>query len=370
LAATTREQRAHALTLFARNIASSRNNGEIKKEIHNERKEDLVKRFLRGSCIIRNFVAFGIAGFLFITVATSTAQAQNTSQIAMGHPGWVQVPGELVRPDCVHAVPNGANIRIGDDGQPTGDVFLNGQLIAHYDPCPELPISTRYQTSVADNGGVPAINGWVEDSQWDISLGSGDNIDLLNGYWYVPTAPQETGGLVYLFNGISTTREDWLLQPVLQYGVGYAGGGNYWTIACWLVSAYGNVYYSPLKQLNVGNWIYGTNEMISNTGGTPTWRVAASSNNVAGYTALTVTTSSSLQWTWAYAAVLEAYGITSCSMLPASGSLSFMGSNVYHGYPNYIYISPQQWGGAVFQTGGLNCPFNVTISGNTSTLYF
>ena len=130
------------------------------------------------------------------------------------------------------------------------------------------------------------------------------------------------------------------------------------------------MYYSPLKQLNVGNWIYGTNEMISNTGGTPTWRVAASSNNVAGYTALTVTTSSSLQWTWAYAAVLEAYGITSCSMLPASGSLSFMGSKVYHGYPNYIYISPQQWGGAVFQTGGLNCPFNVAISGNTSTLYF
>src|SRR5271154_1447397 len=66
----------------------------------------------------------------------SIAQAQtDASQIALQHPGWIQVPGALVRPDCVHVIAKGAGPRI-EDGRDTGDVSLNGIVIAHYDPCP------------------------------------------------------------------------------------------------------------------------------------------------------------------------------------------------------------------------------------------
>lgn len=51
--------------------------------------------------------------------------------------GWVQAPGMLIRPECVHHVPNGATVT------ESGDVILNGAVIAHYDKCAEPGIPTR-----------------------------------------------------------------------------------------------------------------------------------------------------------------------------------------------------------------------------------
>ena len=68
---------------------------------------------------------------------------------------WVQIPGELIRPDCVHAVPKGAMVEVADDGHITGDVTLNGALIAHYDPCPEKPVITRPSAGDRESGQSP-----------------------------------------------------------------------------------------------------------------------------------------------------------------------------------------------------------------------
>src|SRR5580658_1091706 len=52
----------------------------------------------------------------------SIAQAPtNNSRAITDHPGWVQIPGQLIRPNCVHEVPNGARIEFGRDGKVTGD---------------------------------------------------------------------------------------------------------------------------------------------------------------------------------------------------------------------------------------------------------
>jgi hypothetical protein len=182
----------------------------------------------------------------------SAAQAQQSDEASVSlkaHPGWVQVPGALIRPDCVHEVPLGAKVGAN------GDVTLAGAVVAHYDACPEQPVTTRPRQGVIpkyiDAPGTG--NGWVEAVQWEVPLSSGDNIDVLTGRWIVPKNPSANGGLIYIFNGIEPTTENLILQPVLQWGATTAGGligGNYWTIASWLAGT--NAYHSPGERVSAG----------------------------------------------------------------------------------------------------------------------
>ncbi len=322
-------------------------------------------------CITRNMrhqVLFSVTMLLISSGMLTAQETSNLSQAALDHPTWVQIPGELIRPECVHEIPNGANVEFGKNGEPSGDVTLNGKLIAHYDACSENAVSTRHaESNQPAKGKAPTINGWVEASQWDVSLSSSDNIDLMDGYWYVPSNPSVNGGLVYLFNGIEPSTENWILQPVLQYGVGYAGGGNYWTIASWLVGP-NYVFHSGLVTVNPNNLIFGYTEITSTSGSNLNWKVQAYDENTGAYSWITASTNG-LHWTWAFSGVLEAYNIGSCSQLPSSDYAYFYDSYVYHGFPAYNYITPQGWYGAVYGTGGLSCGFSV-YSGNTTVLYF
>jgi hypothetical protein len=331
-----------------------------------------VKKLISMARIIHHHVLFSVTMLLFSSGMLNAQANTHTSKAAMEHPGWVQIPGELIRPDCVHEVPNGAKVEFGQNGQATGDVTLNGAVIAHYDACSEAAVSTRHPqstlaASTKGHGQTPYINGWVEASQWDVSLKSGDNVDLMDGLWYVPSNPSENGGLIYLFNGIEPTTENWILQPVLQYGVGYAGGGNYWAIASWLVGP-NYVFHGPLETVSPGNLIFGYTEMTGASGSTHDWRVEAYDETTGANSWITIGFSG-LQWNWAFSGVLEAYDIGSCSQLPSSDYAYFEDSSVYHGFPSYDYISPQGWYGAIYQTGGLKCGFGV-YAGNTTVLYF
>lgn len=182
----------------------------------------------------------------------SVAQAASDSN--SDHTGWVQVPGELIRPDCVHEIQNGAVVEISNDEQITGNVTLNGKLIAHYDACSEKPVITgsrnRSQSVASADSGVG--NGWVEASVWDIPLSSNDNIDYLGNTWTVPSYPEEGGATIYFSNGIETQDDLWSLRPVIQYGVSGAGGGSYWGMASWLIGSNGYVFHSPLVAVNPG----------------------------------------------------------------------------------------------------------------------
>jgi len=295
---------------------------------------------------------------------SSVAQAQTSySEAVKQHPDWVQIPGELIRPDCVHQVPSGAQVAVGKDGQLTGDIMLNGQLIAHYDACPEQAIVTRPQ---ADQPQAPGTgNGWVEADEWNVPLGSNDNIDYLAGTWTVPSYPSRNGALIYLFNGIVPSSSQWILQPVLQYGVSPAGGGNYWAIASWLVSS-SQAFYSPLEAVYPGDSITGFTQMTGVSGNTTYWLVEAQDNSSGAYSYLTAWVTNQ-HWTWAFRGVLEAYNVTSCSNFPANGRAVFSNSVVDHGFP-YYYSLGQHWTGAIFQYGGPSCHFAVVA--NSGTLDF
>jgi len=122
------------------------------------------------------------AGYSIVALAIAfclspAAQAQPASVSLKDHPGWVQIPGALIRPDCVHEIPNGAEV------EENGDITSEGSIVAHYDACPEAPISTRPR-----HGAVPQYtdepgtgNGWIEAVQEEVSLSGGDNIDKIEG---------------------------------------------------------------------------------------------------------------------------------------------------------------------------------------------
>jgi len=318
---------------------------------------------------IHNCVLFSIAGFLFITSGMLSAQAgQNTSKATMDHPGWVQIPGELIRPDCVHEIPSGASVEV-ENGQVTGDVTLNGALIAHYDACPEDAVITRPRGRTEGLSNPPGTgNGWVEAAQWDVSLNSNDNIDFMAGIWTVPSYPSSNGALIYLFNGIEPSSQNWILQPVLQYGSNGSFGGNYWVISSWMVGPNNYAFHGPPETVYPGNSILGYTELTGTSGSTLYWAVEAYDESTGAYSSITAHTSG-LHWTWAYAGVLEAYNVTSCSEFPANGKAVFTNSTVDHGFPSYQSISPQGWYGATYSYGGPSCGFGVA-AGNTSTLSF
>jgi len=301
-------------------------------------------------------------------VAQKAGSGQRTtySEALAQHPGWVQIPGELIRPDCVHAVPSGAKVTIGADGM-SGDVSFNGEVVAHYDPCPESPVVTR-PSGMGDSlqNEPPSGNGWVEASNWLISLGGSDNIDLIQGNWKVPKNPKINGGLIYLFNGMEDSTFAWILQPVLQYGVGYAGGGNYWVVASWLVGS--SAYFSPLEGVNPGDSLTGYTKMTGDSGGTLDFKIQATDNTTGAYSWLDAS-STGLQWTWALAGVLEAYNINECSNFPKSGDAVFSKTVLDHGYPKFEALKPPKWGASYWNYGGPSCSFHVT-PGSTSTLKF
>ncbi len=317
---------------------------------------------------------------LFLFAASSMVSAQVTksySQLKAEHTGWMQIPGRLIRPDCVHEVPSGAQIEFGSDGQPTGDVKMNGKVIAHYDSCPESSIDTRFLSSQSGNSPNPSGygDGWIEASQWELSLGASDNIDDLYGYWHVPSPPAEAGALVFLFNGIEPTGGQWIMQPVLQWGDNGNFGGNYYTFASWLVGpeSSGVAYYSSPINVNVGDLLTGVTQQNGVTDSDLYYFVTAADGAISQQTTLNGIYSSGLHWVWAFAGVLEAYSVSSCSQLPPNDVSHFYKTGVAHGYPAFDFYKTQKFYGSqydYFGSGGPQCNFSVTVSGTTSALNY
>jgi hypothetical protein len=293
------------------------------------------------------------------------AQTNSSTPALSAHPDWIQIPGMLIRPDCVHEIPNGATV-LSQGDMLTGDVRLNGVSIAHYDPCPEAPVITRHIGS-SDSNPPGAGNGWVEAVQKNLSLGSGDNIDLMSGSWTVPANPATSGALIYLWNGIEPTSQNWVLQPVLQWGNNGGFGGDYWVISTWLVGP-NYVYHGAAVTVYPGDPIVGQTIMVGESGGNTSFLVQAIDELHAGISMISVTTAG-LQWTWAYAGVLEVYALSTCSQLPAGDNATFTGSTVDHGFPSSVPDSTA-WYGASYPYGGPSCNYWPTTNGSTAYLFW
>jgi hypothetical protein len=327
--------------------------------------------------IINHRILSSAALFLFAASGIVSAQVSKSyEQITAEHPGWIQIPGRLIRPDCVHQVPSGAQIEFGSDGNPTGDVKMNGKLIAHYDSCPEESIDTRFMGSHHGNSPDPSGygDGWIEASQWELSLASTDNIDELYGYWHVPQPPAAGGALVFWFNGLEPAGGGWIMQPVLQWGDNGDFGGDYYTFASWLVGpeSTGYAVYSSPNAVNPGDYLMGSNVQNGVYENTLSYFVNADDTTTNQASILDLT-SQGLHWVWGFAGVLEAYGVSSCSQFPPNDVSHFYQTAIAHGFPAYDFYGKQRFNGSEYDyngSGGPQCNFSVSISGTTSALNY
>ncbi len=259
----------------------------------------------------------------------ANAQAQSASQAVIDHPKWAQLPGVLIRPDCVHEIPKGARVEIGKDGNLTGDVTLKGELVAHYDSCSEPAVITRQSAATQGAATQSAVkseattgSGWVEDDEYNAPLTSSDNIDFVGGNFTVPSYPSERNGgqIIYLSNGIDPASHKWFLEAALQYGYNGAFGGNYYSISTWLIGT-SAVYYTAPEVVLPGDSLTAYTEMTGKSGSTTYWDITIVDNRSGAYSDGSYWVSGQ-HWTWAYAGILQAYYVSPALSFPQAAGKS------------------------------------------------
>jgi len=167
------------------------------------------------------------------------------------------------------------------------------------------------------------IQGWLES----VSATTTASYGAITATWTVPPAPLSNDGqLLYFFPGFEDINNVLsIVQPVMQWGVGYAGGGAYWLVSSWNCCMNGTTWYSPLLKVKVGDKIQGTvlpacKPMRADC---PTWNVISADLTTGNKTTLAQTPDAGQVWNWAFGAVSEDYGVLQCSDFPNNRGLTF-----------------------------------------------
>lgn len=278
---------------------------------------------------LRKSVTF--ASFVAVGLLYATSASAETPESTKAAPKWVRVPGRWVRSDCLHQIPKGAQV-----DPETGDVFAEGQRIAHYDACPEPfipagnePTSTQSAQLFAPMG-MPANGdgGYVELAADKMDLASGRNITGSSATLYVPPLPTTYDGQqIGLWNGIQSSDGGALLQPVLQYGVSPAGGGAFWSIVSFALFPNNN-YFTGYEIVNPGDQIL-LQTSATQTGVTLNWTIKATDLTGGAFTSLGVWTTG-YQFNFDIGGAMEVYRATSCNDFPGTfpGLASFFNVSI------------------------------------------
>lgn len=246
--------------------------------------------------------------------------------VAAASPDWVPTPNGLAYRSCVHEVPNGAEVSAD------GVVTLDGVVVSTTEPCPysgmvETPdqVAAASQTAAVSDvvPGVPADgmdSGWWLNSDWLAPK----QVVSLTAKWTVPAAPKYNGATIFLFPAVQPGTGDLaaIVQPVLQWGVSGAGGGNYWAIADWFVAPKehpGDSWYSSLIYTYTGRVLTGT--MKRSSGTASKWTVTLAQEpgvdvEVTGETNMK-------SWRSVNGGALEVYDALNCTRLPNVSSVKF-----------------------------------------------
>ena len=127
---------------------------------------------------------------------------------------------------------------------------------------------------------------------------------------------------MFLFNGLEQSGSGavpegpYILQPVLQWGPSYAGGGAYWSITNWYVDGEGGTaLYKPLINVSPGDVLQGVMTLTGQSGSEFSYQ-----SSFIGYSSADLTVTDIDELTWA-CETLECYGpgntsLTQCSDYP------------------------------------------------------
>jgi len=234
------------------------------------------------------------------------------SAIPMGRP--FSVLGRL-HPDCVHGVPSDSEIHNLGKHQPKRVTLPDGQV---------------KMIPACKHGYLPEPE-YVSGSGWQVfAYYNGTNhLTEFTGNWVVPPNPSSNGGqILYTFNGLVNTYQpgdsdsyldEDIIQPVLQYGTTPAGGGNYWAMASWYVTADGTALFSTVLKVKVADTIFG---IMQET--TPDhWFISGNDTNSGKSTSLKVSKGATTKFEpWAFV-TLEVYQVSNCNQYPTNGKILY-----------------------------------------------
>jgi hypothetical protein len=165
-----------------------------------------------------------------------------THELALSQ-GYVRTPGGFRHKSFVHVLKAGqAVVKRGGQSR-LMDLATKNVL--------EMPTPAVQAQDLAGLGG-----GWVTWADWINTTAVA--ISSFTTVWTVPAAPAtQSGQLIYLFNALEDGPGDDIVQPVLQWGVSGAGGGNYWAVASWYVDSANHAFCTPAIPVNVGDRLTG-----------------------------------------------------------------------------------------------------------------
>jgi hypothetical protein len=264
-----------------------------------------------------------IAALALVSTARSAAASTTAGTL---HPQELYSPEGLVSSSDAHAV-GPADVVDGSGGELRVRT-RRGDIVSDYG----APASPSFAASATTTPAVSASGlgtGWIADSYWNDG-NSASPVTSFSTTWTVPPAPASRDGqTIFLFNG-----QQWqvgssvaILQPVLQWGVSSAGGGNYWSVACWYVTG-STAMYSPLVSVNTGQSLTGVMNMTGRTGNNYSY-----SCQFPGIANASLSVQNIPQMTQMYE-TLEAYSLSQCSDYPNINDTAFTGIKMVTGSSN------------------------------------
>lgn len=224
----------------------------------------------------------------------------------------VLTPGGWRSKSKVHYVKSGHHVEVQDKKLKIVET-TTGNVIKDIIDLSKIPNESRIKTEVKKgiSGTAPITNGWIANAEW--TNDNGVPISYFGTSWIVPPAPSnEDNQTIFLFNGIQQNPSGpFILQPVLQWGPSFAGGGNYWCIANWYVDGQGGVaLFSDLVQVNTGDIVTGTMTLTGQSGTSFNYL-----SSFDGYPTTNLTVNNIEELKWANI-TLECYNINNCDDYP------------------------------------------------------
>jgi hypothetical protein len=237
---------------------------------------------------------------------------------------YVITPNGYFAASCVQVVHQGENVRAD------GSIQAQDGSIRKPAACTQ-PHYTQSGVRIEADGRIaspasrqPAsgYSGWMLTADYV----SAADVGSISASWTVPSNPSKTTDQVdYFFPGLeqNDSNPDSILQPVLGYNAFSGSGVSKWTLSSWNCCYAGSTYYSGPINTAAGHAIHGiVTSTCTSTSESSNCASITSTDETSGATT-TFTTSPYGALTWVFGGTLEAYNISNCDLLPASGSVSY-----------------------------------------------
>jgi len=230
---------------------------------------------------------------------------------------------------------------------------------------PQMSSTPAATPPAADANRPPRADGWLEASWYRDKAPFG----AISAHWLVPSAPaSDVGQVLYYFPGL----EDYknivsILQPVL----GWNGFNDHtWTIASWNCCQGGNVDHSVPEPVATGDLIVGKIAGDCPAGQVcSTWDIATIDKTSGRASTLKKTSGYGQTFDWAFAGVVEVYGVGACDHYSSNGFVDFSQVSLLN--VEKKRIRNIRWAASgLLQAGAPVCNYGVTVTPTSASLTF